>query len=346
MEDERFHFFFAMGFVQEEEVEEPDLLEPNEPLLLPKKKKKVRQITAQLHDGSDVIVRVASVLNGAVLEMLMAVGVSNSFVCKDTKSVWSETEWAQFIGKYVDGHIIRVQTVFPVTCDSTGASCVERLIQKNIMETKLTFLTNNGAVLFDDQIEVDPELLNCYRAASGGRMHHLDTRPWLMTNAKRFEMESEMRNSNENLLQLTRDGVEVRFIFYMIMMKYMNVYENIHLRTDANAQVGLRIRQVFNTIECARNLMEVSAQGGIFMTTHMQVISALESAEMELHELEGQEMDIFSAADALETMISRHGRVLRFQSVLDAQMRLDDKNDLIRHCASSSSSSGRKRQLT
>jgi hypothetical protein len=65
----------------------------------------------------------------------------------------------------------------------------------------------------DDVIDADAELLSCYRSASGGRMHPLDQRPWLMNTVQRFQMEFERQSALEGSDQLMQKCIEVYVVF-------------------------------------------------------------------------------------------------------------------------------------
>ena len=103
----------------------------------------------------------------SAVEMVLAKGVTEDFVCREDG--WSEQQWERFVEDNVDGKFIRVQTSCTIAKDDGGAACIDRIIGL--------------------QPDASDALLNCYREASGGRMHYLDRRPWKMSTIAQLTME-------------------------------------------------------------------------------------------------------------------------------------------------------------
>jgi hypothetical protein len=121
--------------------------------------------------------------NSSAVEMVFAKGVSDDFIC--TEDGWSEQQWEQFVEDKVQGKILRVQTACVVSMDAGGAACIDRLI-----ELQTPSAPSNA-------------LLNCYREASGGRMHYLDRRPWKMSTISQLSMEFELSSTKQRIAFLT-----------------------------------------------------------------------------------------------------------------------------------------------
>ena len=266
----RYNFFYVMGFVDAAAA----------------------GATPKQIKGHKGTARVVIAHDGPVWEMVLAAGVSASFTCKEAG--WTEDEWELFVSECVEGRIMRVQTECVVPCDHiTGAACIERLIKKDIgHQKKAAYLA--GLVLFD--VEVDPNLLNCYRAASGGRMHHLDTRPWRMSHKAQLQMQRENHSAKERAAQLTLTGIEV----------------------------GERIRRGYEVVEYARFFASAAVGDDELRQQRTDVIH---QTEMELHELEAQEMDLLSEAETLHQQVEQLSAVLQFQSVLEKQMMRSEEEE-------------------
>jgi hypothetical protein len=191
-DEERHHFYYVMGFV-ERDAPAPRLIKP--------------------HKVGDGAARAVIVREGSVWEMVLGADVSASFVCSQQRRGWTEAEWSRFVEECVEERVMRVQTSCAVTRDSVGAACLDRLIEKDIVNKRNAFASAHGAMPRDDAIEADVDLLNCYRSASGGRMHPLDKRPWQMSTVNRFQMEFERQSALEQYNRMMQKCIEVFFSF-------------------------------------------------------------------------------------------------------------------------------------
>lgn len=188
-EEERFHFYYAMGFV--------DSNHNNDKKDAPESGVSVKQITSE--------VRVVVVREEEACELFLCANVSASFVRNEPG--WTEAKWETFMAEHIDSKVMRVQTACTVTEDKDGGgACIERLIEKDLM-ARLKRAANHA-------VPVNYDLLNCYRAASGGRMHHLDRRPWLMSVLVTAQMQFEVQSALERVMTLTLQGVEVTPFFF------------------------------------------------------------------------------------------------------------------------------------
>ena len=123
----------------------------------------------------------------STIEMVLARGVSESFACNGDG--WTEQQWEQYVEDHVEGKLIRVQTSCAISKDAGGAACIDRIIAKHIR------------VRGDPSLA--PSMLDCYREASGGRMHYLDSRPWKMSTIAQLGMECELQTTKHRISILT-----------------------------------------------------------------------------------------------------------------------------------------------
>jgi hypothetical protein len=127
----------------------------------------------------------------SAVEMVLAKGVTADFVCREDG--WSEQQWERFVEDNVEGKIIRVQTSCSLSKDDGGAACIDRIIGMHC--------TREASVSM--QPEVSNDLFNCYREASGGRMHYMDRRPWKMSTIAQLGMEYELSSTRQRISLLT-----------------------------------------------------------------------------------------------------------------------------------------------
>ena len=123
----------------------------------------------------------------SAIEMVLAKGVTKEFISREDG--WSEQQWERFIEDNVDGKFIRMQTSCPISKDDGGAACIDRIIGL--------------------QNEANDALFNCYREASGGRMHHLDRRPWKMSTITQLTMEYELSTTRQRISMLTLNARDI-----------------------------------------------------------------------------------------------------------------------------------------
>ena len=132
----------------------------------------------------------------SAVEMVLAKGVTADFVCREDG--WSEQQWERFVEDNVEGKIIRVQTSCSISKDDGGAACIDRIIGMHC-KTMQADVSND----LNMQPEVSNDLFNCYREASGGRMHYMDRRPWKMSTIAQLGMEYELSSTRQRISLLT-----------------------------------------------------------------------------------------------------------------------------------------------
>jgi hypothetical protein len=192
-----FHFYYAMGFLEETSMIGDGV--------------SVKQITGPKQQAARAII----LREGATCDLFLCANVSASFV-RGEGGGWTEAEWETFVAKYVDnGVVMRVQTACTVTADNDGgAACLDRLIEKDMM----THFKRHPPSSLEVVIEVNTDLLNCYRSASGGRMHPLDRRPWLMSVLITAQMQFEVQTALDRIMQLTIQGSEVHADITLLLL--------------------------------------------------------------------------------------------------------------------------------
>jgi hypothetical protein len=209
----------------------------------------------------DARVKSISVTKDTLVEVVFAKGVhSNPFSCEEG---WTEQEWDRFIEDGAPG--IRVQTSCPISNDAGGAACIDRLIDKHVAQK-----SHDGMVM--------ETMLDYYRAASGGRMHHLDKRPWRMSTLAVLGMEYELH----------------------IMKQRIDI---LHRRT---AITTAQIQYTQEIMQCA-----VILCAGQDANHDM-----LELIEQDMHKLEAQEAELVTDAANLHDLVQRNATVLLFQLTL------------------------------
>ena len=77
----------------------------------------------------------------------------------------------------------------------------------------------------------------------------------------------------------------------------------------------------------------------------VQRMALINRTQMEMHELEGREMDLMGEADTIDRSVSRMATVLQFQSEIDTQMRLDEEEKVAMQNKILPMMKGRKRNV-
>lgn len=210
----------------------------------------------------------------------------------------TESEWEHFVATYVDGQILRVQTGCVLPHGKAGAACVERLIEKTQRLGR----------------EVPMAMLDCFREASGGWMHHTDTRRWRMSTGALFHMEREINELKERISQCSLRNFEVQFI------RKIGIYGSCILIFFYFAQITFGIRDLCITLEASRRIVDdyekENTANLISTQTYKDHAALLEQTEIELNDLEAQQMDTLIENDALHVALERLLKVLRFQRAL------------------------------
>jgi hypothetical protein len=150
----------------------------------------------------------------SAVEMVLAKGVTADFLCREDG--WSEQQWERFVEDNVEGKIIRVQTSCSISKDDGGAACIDRIIGMHCKTMQPMQREQPVVTMQPDVLNMQPDdgagqqggtmsndLFNCYREASGGRMHYMDRRPWKMSTIAQLGMEYELSSTRQRISLLT-----------------------------------------------------------------------------------------------------------------------------------------------
>ena len=122
-------------------------------------------------------------------------------ILETRRKQWAEKKWEAFVFENIEERLmVRVQTAQTVSRGPEGSSCVSRLIEKNLSALGL--------------LQHHDRLFDGYRIASGGRMHHMDERPWRMKSCVLTEMKRERLEEESAILKLKTKILEAPYVFF------------------------------------------------------------------------------------------------------------------------------------